>query len=632
MIQNTQPQKRSHNLKRISIIGGFLDGMELDLSGGLNCLIGHRGTGKTTVLEFVRYALDAFRDGEAGAAARRRVENLVRSNLGDGRIRVKIETKDGLEYLVDRTSIGEPIVLAPDGRPTDISLRSGGIFKADIYSQNEVENIADSPLSQLALIDNFVAEQVEQLNGQVRQVEADLVRNANSISPLQTELGKAGDELNTLPGVEARLQVMAGGGGENAQELNLAHTHKAMRDRERQALDAAAEWVGSYAQYTQESLGRFSDHVRTLFAPDMLSGPNGQILHMMLRSLLALGDGMDGLFRQMGKLVVDAQGRANVVSANLVAAHNQQEMAFRDLIQKDKEAQGQALERANWERKRNDLLARRRRHDEMQTRMAKLKADRQTLLAGLHGLRDQRFALREAVAQRITSEVSSPIRVRVEQCGNRELYQNLLADSLKTAGIQHHVVARKIAAILSPAELADAVRRGDSQVMVEKAELSDAQAAKVVATLASSAALLQIEMAELVDRPRIELKDGPDYKDSLALSTGQKCTTILPILLMESENPLMVDQPEDNLDNRFIFDTVVDSIQKVKTHRQMVLVTHNPNIPVLGEAEKVFVLTSDGSRARKAAEGSVDECKAEIVDLLEGGEEAFIRRKERYRY
>ena len=61
-------------------------------------------------------------------------------------------------------------------------------------------------------------------------------------------------------------------------------------------------------------------------------------------------------------------------------------------------------------------------------------------------------------------------------------------------------------------------------------------------------------------------------------------------------------------------------------------VTHNPNIPVLGEAEKVFVLQSDGKAARKANEGSVDRCKAEIVTLLEGGEEAFKRRRARYAY
>ena len=87
---------RFHRLRSVSFVGGFLDGVQLDLASGLNCLIGHRGTGKTTVLEFIRYALDAFPDGDGGQATRKRVEGLVRSNLGDGRIRVTVETKDGL--------------------------------------------------------------------------------------------------------------------------------------------------------------------------------------------------------------------------------------------------------------------------------------------------------------------------------------------------------------------------------------------------------------------------------------------------------------------------------------------------------------------------------------------------------
>ncbi len=109
-------------------------------------------------------------------------------------------------------------------------------------------------------------------------------------------------------------------------------------------------------------------------------------------------------------------------------------------------------------------------------------------------------------------------------------------------------------------------------------------------------------------------------------------TAILPILLMESEKPLLIDQPEDNLDNRYVSAKVVSTIAAVKQHRQMIFVTHNPNIPVLGDADRVFVLESDGTSARKANEGSVDHCKDHIVTLLEGGRDAFKRRRARYAY
>lgn len=84
--------------------------------------------------------------------------------------------------------------------------------------------------------------------------------------------------------------------------------------------------------------------------------------------------------------------------------------------------------------------------------------------------------------------------------------------------------------------------------------------------------------------------------------------------------------------NRFVFETIVEIIRKSKLTRQLIFITHNPNIPVLADAEHMVVLESDGEQSRKIAEGSVDDCKANIVMLLEGGETAFKARKNRYHY
>jgi hypothetical protein len=104
----------------------------------------------------------------------------------------------------------------------------------------------------------------------------------------------------------------------------------------------------------------------------------------------------------------------------------------------------------------------------------------------------------------------------------------------------------------------------------------------------------------------------------------------LPILLLDSDRPLLIDQPEDNLDNAFIYETVVRNIAEVKNGRQLIFVTHNPNIPVLGDAERVFVTESDGQRGRVRVAGNVDEVKTEIEQILEGGAAAFLERKRRY--
>ena len=153
---------------------------------------------------------------------------------------------------------------------------------------------------------------------------------------------------------------------------------------------------------------------------------------------------------------------------------------------------------------------------------------------------------------------------------------------------------------------------------------------KILNALRSGGIHYTIETVALEDRPSIELLDGETFKESTHLSTGQRCTTILPILLTQSERPLLIDQPEDNLDNAFVYETIVRALKAIKGTRQVIFVTHNPNIPVLGEAERVFVFSSDGQHSDLKQVESVDECREQIERILEGGREAFLLRKQRY--
>jgi energy-coupling factor transporter ATP-binding protein EcfA2 len=181
-----------------------------------------------------------------------------------------------------------------------------------------------------------------------------------------------------------------------------------------------------------------------------------------------------------------------------------------------------------------------------------------------------------------------------------------------------------------PTELARAVMAGDAKLIGERASFDEERTRRVIDALRLDGIAYDLEAVDLEDVPCIELLDGDKYKESPNLSTGQRCTTILPILLVQSERPLLIDQPEDNLDNAFIYETIVKALRAVRGTRQVIFVTHNPNIPVLGEAERIFVLESDGHNASVRRVGSVDECKDDIETILEGGREAFLQRKRRY--
>jgi ATPase subunit of ABC transporter with duplicated ATPase domains len=233
------------------------------------------------------------------------------------------------------------------------------------------------------------------------------------------------------------------------------------------------------------------------------------------------------------------------------------------------------------------------------------------------------------VAELLSRQFPS-IRVSVLQAADLQGYRDIVTEALKGAGVKQGMVADRLTQTFMPGELAALVQANDRTPLVERAGLDDERASKVVDALRRSGTSYAIEATDIHDQPSIELLDGGTYKDSSQLSTGQRCTTILPILLTQSERPLLIDQPEDNLDNAFVYETIVTALRAVKGSRQVIFVTHNPNIPVLGEAERVFVFASDGHHAEVRRVGTVDDCKDEIERILEGGREAFLQRKRRY--
>ena len=151
--------------------------------------------------------------------------------------------------------------------------------------------------------------------------------------------------------------------------------------------------------------------------------------------------------------------------------------------------------------------------------------------------------------------------------------------------------------------------------------------------------LLEIESLDLEERIQIELNVSPHgetYRPIERLSTGQQCTAILLLLLLDNVDPLIVDQPEDNLDNAFIADSIVQQLRERKTERQFVFATHNANIPVFGDAEWIGVFTASDVHGEVTEEnqGSIDTpiVRDAAARILDGGREAFLQRREKYGY
>lgn len=124
---------------------------------------------------------------------------------------------------------------------------------------------------------------------------------------------------------------------------------------------------------------------------------------------------------------------------------------------------------------------------------------------------------------------------------------------------------------------------------------------------------------------------GNNFRPLRQASLGQKAAAILAFILSYGSDPLILDQPEDDLDNELIYDLIVTQIRDGKAARQIIVVTHNPNIVVNGDAELVVAMQDTGGACGVKHIGTLQECETResICAIMEGGHEAFEMRYQR---
>jgi len=120
------------------------------------------------------------------------------------------------------------------------------------------------------------------------------------------------------------------------------------------------------------------------------------------------------------------------------------------------------------------------------------------------------------------------------------------------------------------------------------------------------------------------------------LSAGQRCTAVFPLLLRNARGPLIIDQPEDNLDNRHIADSIAPDLLFRKSEQQYITTSHNANLVVLTDADLILHVHSDGRRGWIESAGFLacpqSQIKRAVLDILDGGEAALEARRRKYGY
>jgi len=265
---------------------------------------------------------------------------------------------------------------------------------------------------------------------------------------------------------------------------------------------------------------------------------------------------------------------------------------------------------------------------------------RTKLRTELKEVREAMTTRRKAQLKNINAGLGSTIKdytifVKYDGAGITAEFESFLQEKMHGTYLQDNLI-QDLCSRITPSELADLVLARDYDEIARMANISKEWAERIVGKLCYWPILFELQALAKQPKPIITVRTKsmpPKEIPVLQLSDGQRHTILLTIaMLAESNVPLVIDQPEDDLDNAFIFSSIVTTLRAIKERRQVILVTHNANIAVLGDSELILPMHRESDRGKTKDRGSIDTdaTRRHVVDILEGGPDAFLRRKEMY--
>jgi DNA repair exonuclease SbcCD ATPase subunit len=617
-------------VEKIEISGGFLPGLSVNIPPGLTCIIGARGSGKSTLAEAVRFALCGF------SAAPKHCADLIQANLAGGALVTITAVADGSNrYTIKRALKQNPVLLTSENRAINtVDLDRGTFLPLDAYSSLEIEAIADEALGHKRrnLLDELRSEQMRNIHMSLADSERALDANADRIRTVQRTIDDLTEQMEELGDVRARLNALAPSDRESAEDFVRLSRQQQLDQREVAKLDSADRDLKTL----EDTLVRLRKDVLNVFAARLTDeqSVNADTLKRYDKLLVASAAPIEKHLAAIQTKIRDAEGVLAQARQSVVEIHTSHASDLAKLNALNQAASEQARVRASLEQQVAKLEALEQQRAEGHAELETLLELRKSLKADHILMRDQVSTMRDEVASELQHEAGERVRIRVMRNADYMSYQEMLVDGLKGARVRNQNEILTTLMQLRPEQLAQLIQANDLESFEELTHFGAERSRKILDAFRETVDPLALEITAIEDRIAIELNVAtagrPHFKDASDLSRGQKCTALLPILLARRDNPLIIDQPEDNLDNHFIFETVVNAVQRMKKRRQMIFITHNANIPVLAEAELVLVMTSDGRVGAIEKRGTVDECREQIIDLLEGGREAFELRSKRY--
>lgn len=613
-------------IRHIRIDGALLDGVDIDLSPNLTCIIGSRGAGKSTLLEAIRETTG----------------NHINSRLCDSEVWPQTITLEYIDEVGQMISLQREKNGAVENRTDPVN----GLTRIPIesYGQgdtaNTIQHSETNPQVIIDFLDSFLP--IEMLQQQDEQYRQRLRENQSEMRKLRINLVALPEAQKALENEKKKMKIQ-----EESKAAEIVKYHNALL-KERAFRTELINDLNTLVNTYKDILGNRAvfDKVATMTDESIIVGKD--------------------YFSSVKEIVEDFGKLVNTKSTELNASLNEKIKALNSQLklwqQKETDIQARIDDKKNeltqkgipfdlgkinqiakdiidYEKKVKKLLEDKKRLQDL------LKERRELLKERCDNKREiNRFHM--LFAQKVNNDLKNSvdnffINIKYLESLYSPEFESTLKDLMgwRTSQVPK---ARIIAQSISIYDFVNAVKSKNRDILknikIDNAQLlSEDDIDSILLKLNENFQYEDIENLAYDDLPQItvtkyievEGRRTPIIKRISQLSLGQQQSVLLGILLLsDSSRPLLIDQPEDNLDSEFIYKTIVTTLRKIKEKRQVIIVTHNPNIAVLGDAELIIPLKSTNNKSMVMSSGSID--KEDTIKLccqiLEGGESAFRQR------
>lgn len=633
-LNSEKPENFASAIERVRFVGGYLDGVDIELSEHLNAVIGGRGTGKSTLLECIRFAMDLE---PFGKEAKSKHDAILKNNLGKegGNVEliVRSATMHGRKFKVSRKYGNQPFVVDDQGsvmpyKPIDL------LPGIELYGQNEIYEMTRDPHSRNQLIERFLEGDHANFDTTIDKILSSLKDNRESINRAKQQKADIEADVERLPKLQDQArQFQSLGLDEKLKIIPKLEKEKQLGER----ITEEMERVGEAIVTLKESLPD------TTFLSDAALDelPHADLLkqqRLLLEQLTGkLTHAITELELMKQQATIGLAPLQQQIQSAIAGEEQTLESAFKDIPASQGKtgrqigAEYQSLLKQIEQIKPKQTLLQNR-----QAQIDELYSQRKKLLLELAQETSARSSAMQKSVKSLNRKLEQKVRLKLQSEGNRQVFVNFL-EGCKLEGVGAKKLAWVVEGDFSPANLAATIREGEQALKQSNWGLTPA----VIQALCrmTESQLLQLEELLLPDTMAIELnvthgEREANFRPIDDLSTGQQCTAVLHLLLLDNQDPLILDQPEDNLDNAFIAERIVSELRRAKLVRQFLFATHNANIPVFGDAEWIGVLSVDDNKGRILPEqqGAIDVPAIQQLsaEILEGGKSAFNQRREKY--